>query len=90
MAAQARWTAANLGELVVTRGNGSEMLDLVEKTLNKIAFPVEGEVARARDFSVGFGWDDWDDRSIVEGDERVGVERLSAIKAPGSTASISG
>ena len=42
-----------------------------------VALAVEGEVARARSFSVGFGWDDWGDRSRVEGvDESVGVERL--------------
>ena len=35
------------------------------------------EVAWARSFSVGFGWDDWDDRSLSEGcDEGVGVEGL--------------
>ena len=74
----------NLGELVVTRGNGPEMLELVEKTLNEIAFAVEGEVARARGFSVGFGWDDRDDRSIVEGgDEGVGVERLVGDQSAG-------
>jgi len=82
----------NLGELVVTRGDGPEMFELVEETLNEIAFAVEGEVARARGFSIGFGWNDWDDRSIVEdGDESVGVERLvgdQSIKAPGSTASM--
>ena len=74
----------NLGELVVTRGDGSEMLELVEKTLNEIAFAVEGEVARARGFSVGFGRDDGDDRSIVEGgDEGVGVERLVGDQGAG-------
>jgi hypothetical protein len=35
----------NLGERVVARGDGAEMLELVEKGLNEIAFPVEGEVA---------------------------------------------
>ena len=79
----------NLGELVVARGDGPEMFELVEETLNEIAFAVEGEVARARGFSVGFGWDDWGDGSIVEGgDEGVGVKALSAIKAPRSTASM--
>ena len=74
----------NLGELVVTRGDGPEMLELVEETLNEIAFAVEGEVARARGFSVGFGWDDWDDRSIIEGgDEGVGVERLVGDQSAG-------
>ena len=55
----------NLGELVVTCGDGSEMLELVEKTLNEIAFAIEGEVAWARGFLVGFGWDYRDDRSIA-------------------------
>ena len=60
------------------------MLELVEKTLNEIAFAVEGEVARARGFPVGFGWDDRDDRSIVEGgDEGVGVERLVGDQSAG-------
>ena len=74
----------SLGEFVVTSGDGSEMLELVEETLNEIAFAVEDEVARARGFSVGFGWDDWDDRSIVEGgDEGVGVERLVGDQSAG-------
>ena len=45
----------NLGELVVTRGDGPEMLELVEETLNEIAFAVEGEISCARGFSVRFG-----------------------------------
>ena len=74
----------NLGELVVARGDSPEMLELVEETLNEIAFAVEGEVARARGFSVGFGWDDWDDRSIVEGgDEGIRVERLVGDQSAG-------
>ena len=43
----------NLGELVVSRGDGPEMLELVEKTLNEIAFAVEGEVVTGAGF---FGW----------------------------------
>ena len=67
------------------------MLELVEETLDEIAFAVEGEIARARGFSVGFGWDDGDDRSIVEGAIKASASKaLSAIKAPGSTASIRG
>ena len=50
----------------------------------KRPFAVEGEVARARGFSVGFGWDDWRDRSSVEGgDEGVGVEGLVADQGAG-------
>ena len=82
MAAQA--SARKIFELVVTRGDGPEMLELVEKTLNEIAFAIEDEVARAWGFSVGFGWDDQDDRSIVEGgDEGVGVERLVSDQGAG-------
>jgi hypothetical protein len=44
----------DLCELVVTRGDSPEVLELIEETLNEIAFAVEGEVARARGFSVGF------------------------------------
>ena len=80
-----------LGEFVVASGDGPEMLERVEETLDEIAFAVEGEIARTRGFSVGFGWDDRGDRSIVEGgDEGVGVKALSAIKALGETASIRG
>ena len=74
----------NLGELVVTRGDGPEMFELVEETLNEIAFAVEGEIARAGGFSVGFGWDDWGDRSSVERvDEGVGVEGLVGDQSAG-------
>jgi hypothetical protein len=93
MVAQAELNAGeeSLGELVVSSGDGPEMLERVKETLHEIAFAVEGEIAPARGFSVGFGWDDWGDRTIIEGGgEGVGVEALSAIKAPGSTASIRG
>ena len=74
----------NLGELVVTRGDGPEVFELVEEPLDEIAFAVEGEVAPARGFSVGFGWDDWDDRSSLEGaDEGVGVEGLVGDQSAG-------
>ena len=73
-----------LGEFVVTRGDGPEMLERVKETLDEIAFAVEGEIARARGFSVGFGGDDGGDRSIVEGgDEGVGVEGLVSDQSAG-------
>ena len=60
------------------------MFELVEEALDEIAFTVEGEVARARGFSVGFGGDDGGDRSIVEGgDEGVGVEGLVSDQSAG-------
>ena len=74
----------DLGELVVTRGDGPERFELVEETVNEIAFAAEGEIARARRFSVGLAWDDWRDRSSVEGaDEGVGVERLIGDQSAG-------
>jgi len=74
----------NLGEFVVARGDGPEMFELVEEPLNEIAFAVEGEIAWARDFSVGFGWDDWGDRAGVEGvDEGVGVKGLVGDQSAG-------
>ncbi len=72
------------GKLVIACGDGAEMLEGVEETLDEIAFAVEGEVARARGFSVGFGWDDWDDRPIVEGgNEGIGVEGLVGDQGAG-------
>ena len=69
---------------IVAGGDASEMLELIEETLNEIAFAVEGEIALARRFSVGFGWDDWRDRSSVEGaDEGVGVKGLVGDQSAG-------
>jgi len=60
------------------------MFEHVEETFDEIAFAVEGEIARARGFSVGLGWDDWGDRSIAEGgDEGVGVEGLVGDQSAG-------
>ena len=60
------------------------MFELVEETLDEIALAVEGEIAGARGFSVGFGRDDWRDGSSVEGaDEGVGVERLVGDQSAG-------
>jgi hypothetical protein len=74
----------NFGELVVARGDGPEMFELVEETLDEIAFAVEGEIARALGFSVGFGWNDGRDRLSVEGsDEGVGVEGLVGDQGAG-------
>jgi hypothetical protein len=60
------------------------LFELVEETLNDIAFAVEDEIARARVFSVGFGRDDWRERSSVErADEGVGVEGLVGDQSAG-------
>ena len=42
-----------LGEFVVAGGDGSEMLERVEETLDENAFAIEDEIARARGFAVG-------------------------------------
>ena len=44
----------DLCELVVTRGDSPEMLELIEETLNEVAFGVEGEVARRGVFRLDF------------------------------------
>ena len=84
----------NFGELVVTRGDGAEMFELVEETLNEIAFAVEGEVARARVFRTSRRRLDLDGmtgliaRSLRAAMKPSASNALSAIKAPGSTASM--
>jgi hypothetical protein len=81
----------HLGEFVIARGDGPEMLERVEETLDEIALAVEGEIARARGFSVGFGGDDGAiARSLRAAMKGSASKALSALKAPGSTASISG
>ncbi len=74
----------SFGEFVVAGGDGPEMLEQVEKSLDEVALAVEGEIARTRGCSVGFGWDDGDDFSILEGsDEGVGVESLVGDQSAG-------
>ena len=60
------------------------MFELIEETLDKIAFGVEGEIARTRGFSVRLGWNNWGDRSIAEGEDKgVGVEGLVGDQSAG-------
>ena len=67
------------------------MFELVEETLDKIAFAVEGEIAPARGFSVGFGgMTGVIARALREPMKGSASKALSAIRAPGSTASIRG
>ena len=74
-----------LGEFVVASGDGPKMLEQVEEALDEIAFAVEDEIARTRGCSVGFGWDDGDNRSLGEGgDEGVGVEGLVGDQGAGA------
>ena len=81
----------NFGELVITRGDGPEMLELVE-TLNEIAFPVEGEVSHRRGvFRLDLdGMTGTIARSPRTAMKASASNALSAIKAPDSTASMSG
>ena len=81
----------DLCELVVTRGDSPEMLELIEETLNEIAFAVEGEVARAGGFRLDFdGMTGAIARSLRAAMKASASNALSAIKAPGSTASMRG
>ena len=67
----------NLGELVVACCDGPEMLEFVEKTLNEIAFAIEGEVARQLDARRGLDGMTGMICLIVEGfDEGIGVVGL--------------
>jgi len=81
----------NLGELVVTRGDGPEMLELVEKTLNEIAFAVEAKSHGRGVFRLDLdGMTGTIARSLRAAMKASASNALSAIKAPGSTASMSG
>ena len=65
------------------------MLELVEETLNEIAFAVEGEVAGARVFRLDLdGMTGTIARSLRAAMKASASNALSAIKAPGSTASM--
>ena len=62
------------GEFVVARGDGAELLELIEEALDEISFAVECEVACARSLAVGLGWDDRGDLALDEdADEWIGV-----------------
>lgn len=67
------------GEFVIARGDGTEVLELVEEAFDKVAFAVERKIALSRGFAIGLGRDDRSDSSLGEGiDERVGVVGLVA------------
>ena len=67
------------GELVIARGDGSEVLELIEEALDEVTFAVEREVARPLDLAVGFGWDDRSDTSLDESiEEWIGIVALVA------------
>ena len=55
-------------------GNGTEVLQLIEETLDEVAFGVEAEVAWAGEFAVGLGRDHGLDAAHGQSvDEAVGV-----------------
>ena len=59
-------------------------LSILKNRSMRFAFAVEGEVAWARGFSVSLGWNDRDDRPIVEdGDEGLDVEGLVGDQSAG-------
>jgi len=57
MIAETSWTAARkiLGEFVVARRDGREVLNFIEEALDEIALAVECEIAIALGLSIGFG-----------------------------------
>src|SRR6476660_9896816 len=61
-------------KLVVTCGDGAEVLEQIEEALDQIAFTIECEVALPLDVSVGLGRNDRSDSTLGESfDERIGV-----------------
>ena len=65
------------GEFVVARGDGSEVLELIEEALDEVAFAIEREVARPLDLTVRFGRDDGSDCPPGESvNERIGIVSL--------------
>ena len=61
-------------KLVVTCGDGAEVLEPIEEALDQIAFTIECEVALPLDVSVGLGRNDRSDSTLGESfDERIGV-----------------
>src|SRR6202051_2735795 len=61
-------------KLVVTCGDGAEVLEQIEEALDQIAFIIECEVALPLDVSVGLGRNDRSDSTLGESfDERIGV-----------------
>ncbi len=61
-------------KLVVTCGDGAEVLEQIEEALDQIAFTIECEVALPLDVSVGLGRNHRSDSTLGESfDERIGV-----------------
>ena len=61
-------------KLVVTCGDGAEVLEQIEEALDQIAFTIECEVALPLNVSVGLGRNDRSDSTLSESfDERIGV-----------------
>ena len=72
------------GGLLVSCGDSSELLDVVEEALDEIALGVKREVAGALDLAVRFGRDDHFDRARFEaGNEAVGVIAFVTEKGSG-------
>ena len=62
------------GELVVARGDGAEVFELVEEALDEIAFAVERVVACTLDFAIGLWGNHGGDVPPLESvDQRIGV-----------------
>ena len=65
------------GQFVITRGDGTEVLELIEEAFDEVAFAVEREIAGPLDLTVGLGRDDRGNSPLRESvDERVGIVRF--------------
>ena len=63
-----------VGELVVAGCNGAILFELAEKSLDEIAFAIEGKIGVARLTAIGLGWNDRHDASALERlDQGIGV-----------------
>jgi hypothetical protein len=54
-------------KLIVARGDGAEVLELIEEALDEIAFAIKRKVARPPDRAVALRWDDWSDLTLGKG-----------------------
>ena len=64
-------------KFIVACGNGSIVLDFVEKSLDEVAFAIEREITITLHLAVGLWRDHWSDCPLIErADQRIGVVSL--------------
>jgi hypothetical protein len=63
-----------LREFIVACGDGTELLEFIEKAFDKIALAVEREIASAWCEAVRLGWNDGSNSPLAQCiDERIGI-----------------